>query len=164
MKRPKLSIPQAPIDRQLDLLAIVGMILLLLLPFYFYGDLPDRIPIHYDLNGVPDGYGHKTFIWLLPGLGGLLFWGLWQLKKYPHTFNYPQPITEQNAERLYRLSVRMLRSLNAIITGVFAYITYATIQTALGNQNGLGPSFMPIFLVLLFGTLGYFYGLSMKKD
>ena len=41
-------------------------------PFFYlascYGDLPDRIPIHFDLFGNPDGYGPKWILWLLLGL------------------------------------------------------------------------------------------------
>ncbi len=49
-----------------------------------------------------------------------------------------------------------IRIKNAIITCVFAYITYTILQTALGNQEGLGSLFTPVFLILVFGTLVYF--------
>ena len=32
-----------------------------------YPSLPDRIPIHYGIDGVIDGYGAKSMIWLLLG-------------------------------------------------------------------------------------------------
>lgn len=164
MKRPKIELQPSRLDRQLDLFAMVGLILLIVLPVYFYGELPDTIPSHYGSNGEADGFSKKATLWILPIIGGLMFLGLFKLKKYPHLFNYPQPITEDNAERMYQNGVRMLRCLNAIITCVFAYITYSTIQTALGNQNGLGTSFTPIFLVFLFGSIGYFMYQMMRKE
>lgn len=40
------------------------------LPFVYlaaiYGDLPERVPIHFDWRGQPDGYGPKAVLWLLP--------------------------------------------------------------------------------------------------
>ena len=30
-----------------------------------YGSLPDRIPVHYGADGVIDGYGSKSTIWML---------------------------------------------------------------------------------------------------
>ena len=57
----------------------------------------------------------------------------------------------------------MIRTLNAIITCVFVYITYSKIQTALGNQDGLGTWFTPVFMILIFGVTGYFFYQSMNK-
>jgi hypothetical protein len=31
-----------------------------------YGSLPGRVPIHVALNGVPDNYGPRPAIWILP--------------------------------------------------------------------------------------------------
>lgn len=162
-KRPKLEIKQEPFDRQLDLLALVGVILLILLPIYFYNQLPETIPSHYGPNGEPDGFSSKATLWIVPIMGGLMFLGLSWLKKYPHKYNYPQPVTEENAESMYRNGTRLIRSMNAIITCVFAYMTYSTIQTALGRQNGLGASFTPIFSFLFLGSIAYYIFRMMQK-
>lgn len=33
-----------------------------------YGDLPARIPTHFNASGVPDGFGDRTHWWLLPAI------------------------------------------------------------------------------------------------
>ncbi|MGB5507291.1 MAG: hypothetical protein WBM95_00145, partial [Robiginitalea sp.] len=106
----------------------------------------------------------KGIIWTLPIIGFTMFIGLYWLNKYPHIFNYPQKVTKENAKRLYTTGTRMIRTLNALITCLFAYITYSTIQVALGNQSGLGTWFLPIFMISTLGTTAYFLYRSMKKD
>lgn len=43
------------------------------LPFLYlatiYGGLPERVPIHFDWRGEPDGWGPKYILWLLPTIG-----------------------------------------------------------------------------------------------
>ena len=78
-------------------------------------------------------------------------------------FNYPQQITKENAERLYTVGTGMIRTINALVTWVFVYITYSTIQTALGNQDGLGVWFTPLFMIMMFGTTMFFLYKSMRE-
>ena len=162
MKHPKRTVRLEPVDKALNALGVIGLVLLLALPAYYYPSLPETIPRHFDAAGQPDAYSSKAVIWVLPAVGTLLFLGLQWLCRYPHTFNYNVPITEQNAEAQYRIATRMIRSLAAVITCTFAYIAYATIQVALGQQSGLGGFFTPVFLVVLFGVIGYFIWRSWR--
>lgn len=144
-----------PIDKLIEFIAILGLILLIVLPVYYYNVLPVTIPRHYGANGQPDGYSGKDIIWTLPIIGIILYVGLTWLNKYPHIFNYPQKVTLENAERLYSAATRMTLSLKALLICTFAYISYSTIQTALGNQFGLGTWFLPGFVVLIIGVTAY---------
>lgn len=164
MERPRQDIRLERIDQILEIVGIIGLALLIGLPIFFYGALPDVIPRHYNAVGQPNGYSEKGIIWALPAIGLILYLGLSLLNRYPHKFNYPQRVTKENAARQYKNATRMLRMLNCIIAGVFVYITYSTIRTALGKQNGLGDYFLPTFLALMFGTIGYFlYKLTREK-
>lgn len=42
----------------------------------YYPDLPLTIPVHWSVEGTPDGYGPRGILWLLgPGLmGAMLMW------------------------------------------------------------------------------------------
>ena len=42
-------------------------------------------------------------------------------------------------------------------------MTYSTIQTALGNQDGLGVWFTPLFMIMMFGTTMFFLYKSMRE-
>lgn len=163
-QRPKIKLELEPFDRIMEILGFIGLALLIVVPMYYFDQLPDQIPKHYGANGEPDGFGSKNILWALPIMGIVMFIGLFWINKYPHTFNYTQKVTESNAKILYQNTTRMIRLLNVIITWAFSYITYATIQITLGNQNGLGSTFTPIFLILIFGVVVYyFYKMKGKK-
>lgn len=151
------------IDKLIELIALIGVILLILLPVIYYNELPNEIPTHFGPDGNADAFSQKRMIWVLPIIGIIIYIGMYWLNKYPHIFNYPQKITEENASKQYQIATRAIRTLNAIISWLLAYLTYASIQTALGNQNGLSPYFAPIFMVILFASIAYFLFVSVKK-
>lgn len=156
--QPRLKIEAEPFDRAVETIGMIAIILLVGMPIYYFGSLPELIPSHFDFSGNPDGYSGKGLIWLLPALGLIMYAGLYILNRYPHIFNYLVKITGENAFRQYKLATRFIRILNTSIACLFCYITYATIQTAMGNQSGLGDYSMFFFLILIFGTTGlYFY-------
>jgi len=94
----------------------------------------------------------------LPLGGAFLYMLLTVVSRFPHTFNYPCKITQENAEVQYLLARYLLAFLKAEIIWVFVYIQWMTIQVALGKAAGLGLVFLPVFLVLIFGTIAvYFY-------
>ena len=119
-----------------------------------YPDLPDTIPRHFGASGAPDAWGSKKSILVLPLVSIIMYIGLTILNRYPHIFNYPFEITEQNAVRQYEIARSLLCALKAEIVWVFTYIEWRTIQVASDQAVGLGPLFLPIFLVLVFGTIG----------
>lgn len=146
MPRPRVKIELDPIDWLLEIAGLIGLILLIILPYYYYDKLPDSIPRHFDFTGKPDGFSDKKVIWTLPLIGGVMYIGLAILNRFPHIFNYLQEITEENAKQQYRNATKLIRILNTILVYVFLYIAYASIQTALGNQKGLSPWFTVIFI------------------
>lgn len=163
MERPKIKIKKTPVDYTTEVIGVLGLILLIGLPLYYFDQLPETIPRHFGTNGEPDGFSGKGIIWTLPIIGIIMHAGMFWLTKHPHIFNYTQQVTEENAERLYTIGTRMIRTLNAIITCVFAYIINSIIQISLGTQNGLGNWFIPVFMILIFAITGYFLYKSMSK-
>lgn len=164
MQRPKMKIELEPIDKIIGWLGVLGLVILIGLPLYYFDQLPETIPRHFRADGTPDAFSGKGIIWTLPVIGFAMYAGLFWLNKYPHIFNYPQQVSQENAKRLYTTGTRMIRTLNALITCLFAYITYSTIQVALGNQSELGSWFLPVFMILTLGITAYFLSRLMKRD
>ncbi|WP_072312647.1 DUF1648 domain-containing protein [Agrococcus sp. Marseille-P2731] len=85
-----------------------------------YPSLPDVIPTHFGPGGEPDAWGSKASVLWLAGvalaLAALVGW----ISTRPRSFNFPVPVTEQNAQRLYREGERTLVWLLAALTLVFA--------------------------------------------
>ncbi len=163
MNKPKIKIELDLSDKIIAALGIAGVLILIGLPTFYYTDLPDLVPKHYNLNGEPDDYSGKGIIWAMPIIGLIIYAGMLLLNKHPNIFNYPKEVTEENAEQLYRIATKMIRLLSTIITWFLAYITYATIQTALGKQNGLGKYFSILFVIMIFGSIGYSILITRKK-
>lgn len=164
MERPRLQIPLDNNDKYMEYTTKLCILLLIALPIYYYGKLPDSIPSHFGGDGMPDKYSNKDSIWIMPFIGTFLYRGLAYLNKLPHIFNYTVKITEENALEQYTKATKMMRFINLVIAFMFTYITYTTIQVGLGNSNGLGIWFLPfIFISLTIVPLIYLFK-STKKN
>lgn len=57
-----------------DIFPLILLVLLGICAVYFYPGLPDTIPSHFNLDGIPDSFSPKsTVIWVTIGLAVLLF-------------------------------------------------------------------------------------------
>jgi uncharacterized membrane protein len=155
--RPVLQLPKSTLEIGLETAAALGMMTMLYVTITSWPRLPETIPHHFGASGKPDAWGGKWTLWLLPGISLVLYVGLNILSRFPHVYNYPWPITEKNAAAQYHLARTMLAALKAEIVLIFAYLQQQTIQVALGKAEGLGIAFLPIFLVIVFGTIGIYF-------
>jgi uncharacterized membrane protein len=155
-ERPNITLVPTTVDKLVELLGWIILLALWTLTICHYSTLPETIPTHYNAAGKADGFGSKASIIGLPVIATLLFIGLTVLNRYPHIFNYPTAITQDNALRLYTLATRMLRYLKMVLVLVFGGIEFMTIQNATGKAAGLGTWFLPLTLVLIFIPLIYF--------
>lgn len=162
-KRPKLKITWDLMDWVLECMGLACLVLLISTPAYYYADLPDSIPTHFNAAGEADGFSNKSSIWSLPILGWVTYSGMFILNRFPHIFNYPTPITAENAAHQYRIATKLIRSINFLIAGSFWYIVYSSVTTAIGESSGLGTYFLPIFLGVIFGTIGIYLVYALKK-
>ena len=162
-ERPKITLIPTTADKLVELLGWLILLALWGLTISHFSTLPDTIPTHFNASGEADGFGSKASIIGLPVIASLLFVGLTVLNRYPHIFNYPTAITEDNALRLYTLAMRMLRYLKLVLVLVFGGIEFMTIQHATRKAAGLGAWFLPLTLVLIFIPLIYFVIKSIKE-
>ena len=145
--RPRLKLEKQPLDKALEIIGIMAVIAMLALPVYYWADIPDVIPTHYNTLGQPDDYGSKWTAMVLPLIGAALFVALHWLNRFPHIFNYAGNITPDNAHQHYRMATRLLRIVGVVVALSFAYLTYTVIHTSLGNMSGPGSGFVAIFMV-----------------
>ena len=98
---------------------------------------------------------------ILPVISLMMWIGMTILERFPHVYNYPK-LTKNNARAQYlnaRLMINVLK--NGIVLS-FSYFTWKSIQIAFGNHDSLGVWSMPIFLLLIFGSMGYFFVKSFR--
>lgn len=136
------------------ILEIIGAMILTALFIYIvknWGDIPGKIPGHYNALGVVDRWGNKNEILILPIIGGIIYLGLTIVTFFPEIWNVPATQTEENKKAVYRCVKTMVIALKVEMIGVFFYITFYS-----ANSWGLPIMFLPINFVIIFGTLIYF--------
>ncbi len=118
----------------------------LFIALYFYSDLPELMPSHWDMQGNVDDYSSKAFaVWFFPLLNlGLYFLLLLAPKIDPRRENY-QRFT--GAYRAFRIG------LIAIMSAIY----FITILVALGYTIKV-DLFVKVIIALLFIIIGNFMG------
>lgn len=144
-------------------------LLLLILAFYIalsnYSVLPDIIPTHFDAAGNPDDWGSKKLIFLSPAISAVIFIlitassVILAIVDNPKRFiNLPQKrketLTKAQAETLRIFMNRCLFVLKTLMLGLFAYLTWQTVEIALGKADSLGLLFW-LLIGALFVLAGY---------
>lgn len=162
--RPKIKLELTRSDKILEIMGGGLIFAIWILLGVSYSNLPESIPMHYNAAGEADAFGSKSSILGLPLVATALFIGLSILNQYPHTFNYPDKITEENARYQYRNSTRMLRCLKLVILIIFGMATYLTIRSAHQDTPQLGKWFLPLTLGLIFIPVIYFLIRAYRGD
>lgn len=161
--RPKIKIELSLADKSIEILAWLSILSIWILAIYFYSNLPSTIATHFNALGQPDDYGSKATILLLPIIGTVLFIGLSILNMFPHIFNYPKAITEENARSQYTLATKMIRLLKLSVSLIFTWIVVQIYQSSSGKSVGLGIWFLPLILALIFIPV-IFFTIKMLKN
>jgi len=126
-QRPVLDLPRSSFEIVGELLALVGVIVTVAILLYAWPDLPDRVPTHFGVTGEPDSWGRKATVLFPPLVMMVLYTGLTILNRFPHAFNYPRVITEENAPRQYGLARTLMTWLKAELTWLFAYLEWSIV-------------------------------------
>jgi len=148
-KRPKIKIFLTIFDIIIEIAGLVALLALWIFLIVAYSHLPDVIPVHYNGMGQADAFGKKGEIFTLPIIATVVFAGMTILSRFPHVFNYPVKINENNAFFQYRNMARMLRCLKLGLVLVFGGLVLQTVRNAAGNTEGLGVWFMPVLLAII---------------
>ena len=164
--RPKIQIPVSKIEIVLEIFAFCGVLAILSYSFAYWSKLPDMVPTHFNFTGEADAWGAKSSILLMPAIVVILHIILTMVSRFPHLFNYPVRITEENARQEYILGRYFLKVLKLLIVWMFFFISRFTISIALGEKTNLG-NIMWVMMVTMFVILvGYFifaFKLAKKK-
>ena len=116
------------------------LVLAFLIPAYYYPDLRDQIPSHFNASGIADSYSGKSMVWFMPILGSLMCFGLFKLRK-----NFPK-LNPRVTERERRIAGKVLLISGFLVALSFAYINIQIVFIALGTSEQLGSWFLPVFV------------------
>lgn len=129
--------------------------------FISYRELPDIIPIHFGIDGTPDGFSTKKMSWLLPFIATFIFGLLFYLSKNQSSslLNLPSNIKENKT-----LSSNIIHFVNLIVMVLFSVITYESINVALEKSSRLSSATLYLVALLFLGIIGIMiYSNYLKK-
>ncbi len=150
MGKPKLNPPLSSVDIIIEALAAICLIYMVTQLIVEYPELDQKVPTHFGANGLPNDWGSKSSLLIFPIVAIVLYAGLTVLNRFPHLFNYPVTITEQNAEKQYQYAKTMLSFLKFTTLGLFLYIQLQSINVAKDIQLGLNTHFLIALIIVLF--------------
>jgi uncharacterized membrane protein len=117
--------------------------------------LPDRIPTHFNLAGQPDGWGSHSTLFLLPVVASALYLLITLGGLLPASFKAPIRVMAENRARLEALSHQMLAWFKVDLVCLFTWIQWSILDGARNGNSKLSPAILPVFLVAIFGALGW---------
>ena len=141
-------------DKFFEALAIISVLANAAIIGFSYPGLPDVIPNHFDLNGMPNQYGSKNSLWAVVAVSVFIYILMGVVAMFPESFNYPSQKNDKESQ--YKLGVKLLRSLRACILLFITLISVVMIQSAkTGTVKG---TFLIIGIVpaILLGNLIWF--------
>jgi Protein of unknown function (DUF1648). len=143
----------------LESLALLFLVANILMLLSSYGSLPDTIITHYNINGIPDGYGNKESI--IPPLliSVFIYIQLSVLQNFPQLYNYPVKVTEKNKDALLFYALRLLKYIKLSVSIMFFSISFCSIQNK--AMGGFG-----VFLIMapIIPSLYYIIKMRQLKD
>ena len=155
-KRPKLNISKSNLERILGIISVLGVFISWIYLIVSWTGLPNKIPTHFDFSGRVDSWGGKGSLLIAPIFMSVLYIILTITSKFPESFNYMVNITEENARKQYQNARTLMAWVRTEITVMFLYLEWQSIQVAVSKSTGLGIWFLPVFLIIVFGTLGVY--------
>ncbi|MDR0392461.1 MAG: DUF1648 domain-containing protein [Planctomycetaceae bacterium] len=115
-------------DYIVEILSLVLVLTSVVFYIIYWIKAAEVVPTHYNAYGEADNYGSKHTLLILPGLNILIYVAFTILNKYPHLFNYPVAVTEQNATSLYRIAAKMVRYMKLLICLLFTFLIVSISQ------------------------------------
>ena len=154
--RSNIKVEISSFERVLGIVSFVMLVMLWLYLFTNWSSVPDKIPTHFGFSGILDAWGGKSSIIFLPIVMTVLYLMMTTLAAFPQYYNYAVAITPENAAAQYKNARTLMLWVTLQLVAVFSYITLMMMQVGLGNAKSFGLWFLPIFLVVIFGTLIYY--------
>ncbi len=116
-----------------------------------WGDIPSEISGHYNAFGQIDKYSGKGSLIPLLLVVWIIYLGMSVIEKFPQVWNTGIAVTAENKNRIYRILKDMLKTMKFLVVAVFTYLIFNSIFVL-----PLSPWFLPVSLVLIFGSLTFF--------
>ena len=141
-----------------ELIALAGLVFAIAVVWDFYSRLPERIATHFNGEGVANGFGARSTLWVLVGIAVLLYATLSAVEGVRGVVNLKRPLAPEREKIALEESMAMVGWMKVEVCWMFAYICLAMVRNGMGLQVGLGWWFLPVTLMVVFGTCALYVG------
>jgi len=141
----------------ITLSAFAVLLWITLSALYGPSPLPERIPIHFGIDGQPNGWGSPAGLWLLPPIAAVVYAGMTLVTRFPSAFNYPVRVTAANRARLEAVIFQMVAWIKTEVVCLFTFIQWCVVQSARQGKLVLSPLVVPLFIAAIFITIGWHF-------
>ncbi|HTC76901.1 MAG TPA: DUF1648 domain-containing protein [Edaphobacter sp.] len=139
-----------------EIAAIAGLVFAIAVVRDFYSRLPERIATHFNAEGVANGFGARSTLWVLVGIAVLLYLILSFVGSLQGVVSVRRPLAPEREKVVLAESMAMVGWIKAEVCWMFAYLCLAMVRNGMGLQVGLGAWFLPVTLVVVFGTCAFY--------
>ena len=139
-----------------ELIALVGLVFAGAVVADFYSRLPERIATHFNGEGLANGFGARSTLWLLVGIAFLFYAALSTISFLPRVVSLKRPLAPEREKMVLAESMAMVGWIKVELCWMFAYLCLAMVRNGMGLQVGLGAWFLPVTLVVVFGTCAFY--------
>ena len=125
--------------------------------------LAEQVPTHSDSSGRPNAWGSPAILWMLPVVAAslyLLFTALAGLQ--PGAFRLPVRMTEMNLPFIQKKTSEMAAMIKTEMMCLFSYIQSGIIRGARIGEFRLWPTVVPVFMLVIFATLGIYAAVIIR--
>jgi uncharacterized membrane protein len=153
-----------PHNNSLVFLAILIAIINLVYAAYSFANMPDIIPIHFGIDGKPNGWGEKYTIFFIPIINLTLVVFMASVRKHPFSYlNLPIKVSNNNLEERVKLGKQLLDLISVAISILFFFVELHIVKS---SQNPISSNrlFFVIFsIVVAILGLSAFYTKKINK-
>ena len=147
-------------DRILELVALAMAVIMLVLTGVFYNQAPETVPTHFNFAGVADGWGGKSFFWILAAilLVGMIICASASYNR--KLVNLPIRLKEPVFYRQIGLISRMCRIMTIAFGFIWLAVLLAMSASFIGMPEDVSAALIPLAVMLMLGV-AMFYTLKI---
>ena len=121
-----MNVLKTPFEKAVDGPCVGCLAACIIILIIFWADIPNRIPIHFGMSVTARQLGGKASLVFpfIVGLGCDILMAV--SRRFPKTWNTGVRITEENRERVYSLTARMLGVIRLCMAFMFSYLIYCS--------------------------------------
>ncbi|MCL1848407.1 MAG: DUF1648 domain-containing protein [Clostridiales bacterium] len=147
----RTRLPFSLIDQILEALALLIFLGAMVYLAVIWRLIPESIPTHYNTAGAANAWGGKGWLIFIYAINAATYILMTVVGFFPGIWNVPVKLTPENTGPVLTRTRRFLCVIKLYVVAMFGYLA-----VMMAKALPIGMWFLPVFLILLFGTIaGY---------